>query len=57
MQSLRDSFAIQFEQAVINAFIDNAYMLLSHSRLFGHTAVTVVQAALPWQEHSCSEPF
>ena len=37
--------------------IHSFHMLFSHSRLLGHTAVTVVQAALPWQEHSCSESF
>jgi hypothetical protein len=30
----------------------SVYMLFSHSRLLGQTAVTVVQAAFPLQEHS-----
>jgi len=35
----------------------SCHMLFSHSLLLGQTAVTVVQAALPLQEHSLSEPL
>jgi hypothetical protein len=49
-EAAMDTLALSIIPLFASRFIDNTYMLLSHSRLLGQTAVTVVQVALPWQE-------